>query len=941
MSFLTIPSQEGLFTKVKKEGSSGEGGCYDEGQCNSDEEYEDREETNVRLIPRCSPIPRKRGRSIYDETAEYLKIKDAIPSRRVSFADTTGRDLTDVKEFVQFDSDDEDDARWEEEEAKYRPKIREPTYRINPEWTIPTAAALTKAVHINKVEVESVSPIEDEPLAFIVFIRVLNISFNKTVCIRSTMDSWSTYFDCPADYVQGDGETDKFSFKLSFCPPYLHHGARIEFVVRYETPDGDYWANNSQLNYSVTLLVSYEDDVAQASPFDMPDLTSILKTESSYSMEDSDYFAQFPEKGEDEPVTKPVPDMLKPSPQCPVILQPELDIETADDIPSSPLPANLDIPLADGTLSSATVSLGKQSPHVFSTSTTQANEVLSKPVASEANQLTTEPEPSQELDCELLKLDCEIPKLDSELEEHVPPPLHISIAEASDGKKEEKGGTFQVEPKDSSQPTPMHVPSPLPSNMEEVLDGEKEKEEDSSPSTHLHILTPPHVSIAEASDDKNEEKGGGTSQEEPTDSSSSTPRSSSPTPLHSSMTEASDVDEEGKEEEEGGAFTLEHTEPHSELDPPLTEIQANMPSSLEDVLYQSVLSATPNVVVGKLVEEEEDVEEVEIEVPEHGSKVEEDPRQEAEKDAEEENEKSFRIQETSTSSSSRLEHPSDSTHCKLSRAEEGSKSQIKVFSEASPSLSEESDDKQLTSMDDGMAREDGVLMLEAVGPKLESFQAGGEVGVVVDVVAICPWHPPMVPVTHLGPTGEDRMTQSLASDTAELPNDISQTSHPVSHQRFKRGVAAGLSELAAVLSEDSGNSKQQDDITAREHTTPGLESQTPLGVQCKTLYFAVTENISESSMTMTQDGTSSSNEEDATSADEEEETFQVSSETGLPSRSSEAQITKPLSPQAEPTLDRTLIPSIIFLSVAIGLVVGLHEPSTFLFMGLFLVSLCF
>ncbi|CAB1329890.1 unnamed protein product [Coregonus sp. 'balchen'] len=899
MSFLTIPSQEGLFTKVKKEGSSGEGRCYDEGQCNSDEEYEDSEETNVRLIPRCSPIPRKRGRSIYDETAEYLKIKDAISSRRVSFADTTGRDLTDVKEFIQFDSDDEDNARWEEEEAKYRAKIREPTYRVNPEWTMPTAAALTKAVHINKVEVESVSPIEDEPLAFTGFIRVLNISFIKTVCIRSTMDSWSTYFDCPADYVQGDGETDKFSFKLSFCPPYLHHGARIEFVVRYETPDGDYWANNSHMNYAVTLLVSYEDDVAQDSPFDMPDLTSILKSESSYSMEDSDYFAQFPEKGE----------------------------------------ANLDLPLADGTLSSATVSMGKQSPHVSSTSTTQANEVLSIPVASEANQLTTEPEPSRELDCELLKLDCEISKLDFELKEHVPTPLNISIAEASDDKEEEeKGGTFQEEPKDSSPPTPLHVPSPLPSNMDEVSDGEKEKEEDSSPSTNLHILTPPHVSIAEASNDENEEKGG-TFQEEPKDSSSSTPLSSSPTLLHSSMTEASDVDEEEKEEEEeGGTFTLKHTQPHTELDPPHTEIQANVPSSLEDVLYQSVLSATPDVVVGELVEEEEEnveEKEVEKEVPEQGSKVEVDPRQEAEKDAEEENEKSFRIQEPSTSSSSCLEHPSDPTHCELSRAEDGTKSQIKVSAKASPSLPEESDDNQLTLMDDGMAREDGVLMIEAVGPKLESSQAGGEVG--VGVVATCPWHPPMVTVTHLGPTGEDRMT----SHTAEPPNDVSQMSPLASHQRFKRGVAAGLSELAAVLSEDSGGSKQQDDITASAHTSPGLESQSPLGVQRKTVYLAVTENISESSMTITQDGTSSSNEEDAIMADEEEESFRVSSETGLPSRSSEAQITKPLTPQAEPTLDRTLIPSIVFLSVAIGLVVGLHEPSTFLFMGLFFVSLCF
>uniref|UniRef100_A0AAY5KI04 CBM21 domain-containing protein n=1 Tax=Esox lucius TaxID=8010 RepID=A0AAY5KI04_ESOLU len=253
MSFLTIPPRKGLFTTVKNEGSKGRAECYDEGQCNSDEEFEESEETNVRLIPRSSPIPRKRGQSIYDETAEYLKIKDAITSRRVSFADTIGGDLAHVKEFIQFDSDDENDSRWEEEEAKYRPKISEPTYRVSPEWTTPTATALTKSVHLNKVEVESVSPIEDEPLAFIVFVRVLNISFKKIVCVRSTMDNWSNYFDCPAEYVQGDGETDTFSFKLSFCPPYLHHGARIEFVVRYETPDGDYWANNFHKNYAVTL----------------------------------------------------------------------------------------------------------------------------------------------------------------------------------------------------------------------------------------------------------------------------------------------------------------------------------------------------------------------------------------------------------------------------------------------------------------------------------------------------------------------------------------------------------------------------------------------------------------------------------------------------------------------------------------------------------------
>lgn len=280
MSFLTIPSQDGLFTTVKT------GRSTEEQHSNSpaDEDEDEDTEENVRLLPRSSPTPRKRGRSIYDETAEYMRIRLALPSRRVSFADTTGGELVDVKEFVAFDSDEEDDARWEEEEAKYRPAHREPTYRVIPEFGMPTSTALTHAVHTNKVAVESVSPVEDEPLSFSGFIRVLNISFNKAVYIRSTMDSWATYFDYPADYVQGsnDGETDKFSFKLSFAPPYVTHGSRIEFVVRFETPEGDYWANNSGMNYVITLLLSYEDDLGQASSYDMGDIKSILKPSKMY-----------------------------------------------------------------------------------------------------------------------------------------------------------------------------------------------------------------------------------------------------------------------------------------------------------------------------------------------------------------------------------------------------------------------------------------------------------------------------------------------------------------------------------------------------------------------------------------------------------------------------------------------------------------------------------
>ncbi|KAL1021001.1 hypothetical protein UPYG_G00007450 [Umbra pygmaea] len=635
MSFLTIPDRKGLF---KNEGSPIRAQC-DEGQSNSDEEYEESEETNMRLIPRCSPIPRKRGQSIYDETEEYMKIKDAIPSRRVSFADTLGGDLAHVKEFEQFYSDEEGDARLEEEEAKYRPKTSEPTYRLSPEWTMPTTITLTKAVHTNKVEVESVSTIEGEPLAFTVIIRVLNISFIKTVCVRSTMDNWKTYFDCPAEYLQGDGETDKFSFKLSFCPPYLYHGARIEFVVRYETPDGDYWANNSQMNYAVTLIVSYEDNVAQAKTSDMPYRRSILKTESSYRMDDSDYFEQFTEKNEDEAATKTLAEM-KPTHVCPDVLQPELDLETAEDSHSS-LPANLDLLSADGSLPCTTVSLGKQSPIVSSTSTTNA--LISRPVATQANIMTAKPEPSQELVCDLPIPDCEIPNMDPEQDhlskdtlEHVRPPpalkspLHISIDEASE--------------------------------------------------------TAPTQTIAEGPGGEEEE--GGNSREEPKDSTRLWLSPSVPT-----------VEVEHSDEQLGGTSTWNCAQPY----PCHMDIEANR-SSPEDVLYQKVHLAKLDIL-----RKEEDVME---EVLKQGSKVEEEVlRQEAQIETDEEKQKSFTIQELITTSSSNLNPPSQPAPCKLGTSEDGRKSQFQT-SGTSPPLSEE---KQQTTMDDGLSRGGVVLVMEAVG----------------------------------------------------------------------------------------------------------------------------------------------------------------------------------------------------------------------------------
>ncbi|KAM4610610.1 protein phosphatase 1 regulatory subunit 3A [Polymixia lowei] len=355
MSFLTIPSEEGLFTTVKTGKSAEEADSKSPA-----EEEDDDDDTDVRFIPRCSPVPRKRGQSIFDETAEYMRIHSAIPATRrgVSFADTTGGDLVDVKEFIAFDSDDEDDARFEEESARYRKAQREPTYHVNPEFHVPTESALTQAVQTSKVEVELLSPVEDEPLAFSGVIRVLNVSFHKAVYIRSTMDNWATYFDYPADYVQGsnDGETDKFSFKMCFAPPYITHGSRIEFVVRYETADGDYWANNSLMNYVVTLLISYEDDLAKANT-DRQEIRGILKPPKVYSMDDYDYDNEENPDGDEEQPGTSSSEPYRPKAICPDTIHPEIDLEIEDDPSRPPLPPNQELPSLDGTPSTTTVSL--------------------------------------------------------------------------------------------------------------------------------------------------------------------------------------------------------------------------------------------------------------------------------------------------------------------------------------------------------------------------------------------------------------------------------------------------------------------------------------------------------------------------------------------------------------------------------------------------------
>lgn len=83
-------------------------------------------------------------------------------------------------------------------------------------------------------------------------VRVLNISYDKSVSVRYTTDDWCTHTDSLASYKPGsnDGWSDQFTSTISIINK-LQPGQRIIFAVRYTAGTATYWDNNGGLDYSV------------------------------------------------------------------------------------------------------------------------------------------------------------------------------------------------------------------------------------------------------------------------------------------------------------------------------------------------------------------------------------------------------------------------------------------------------------------------------------------------------------------------------------------------------------------------------------------------------------------------------------------------------------------------------------------------------------------
>ncbi|NXQ55756.1 PPR3A phosphatase, partial [Anthoscopus minutus] len=213
------------------------------------------EDVNTDIKLRFSPRPRRRNSSASEE--EEADTPTSI-SRKVSFADAFGFDLVSVKEFDTWEFSNTGQENYIEDEV-----FPQDEYFFSQQFTLPASQEeLLQKVREQKVMLESVLLLPGIT-SMNGIIRVLNVSFEKQVYVRMTLNNWLSYYDILAEFMPNScgSETDQFCFKISLVPPFQKDGVKVEFCIRYETSVGTFWANNDDKNY--TLICHKKEAVSK------------------------------------------------------------------------------------------------------------------------------------------------------------------------------------------------------------------------------------------------------------------------------------------------------------------------------------------------------------------------------------------------------------------------------------------------------------------------------------------------------------------------------------------------------------------------------------------------------------------------------------------------------------------------------------------------------
>lgn len=188
------------------------------------------------------------------------KTPPGTPGRKkiVRFADVLGLDLADVRTFM--------------DEVPKIPKsayedlivtLQEQTLQLGPpleKVLVPgfqqpgSLPGFMERLRVNQVCLESAAVTDPISLTITGCVRVRNLDFHKSVHIRYSLDSWRSYSDLTASYVENscDGFSDKFSFMM--FGNSLQIGQRIEMAIRFQAKGEQFWDSNYGTNYCFQCL---------------------------------------------------------------------------------------------------------------------------------------------------------------------------------------------------------------------------------------------------------------------------------------------------------------------------------------------------------------------------------------------------------------------------------------------------------------------------------------------------------------------------------------------------------------------------------------------------------------------------------------------------------------------------------------------------------------
>ncbi|TSX03306.1 Protein phosphatase 1 regulatory subunit 3B [Bagarius yarrelli] len=198
------------------------------------------------------------------QQAECLEQKHSKAKKHVSFADHKGLTLAVVKIFSEFDDPIDIPLSIQQlfASALY---ISDEEEKLVLDFKQPSVDYLQFR---QRLERDSVCLehclLKDRAIAGTV--KVKNLSYEKTVKVRITFDTWKSHADVDCQYVNDTylgSEWDTFSFEVKL-PARVELHERVEFAVLYMVNGNTYWDSNRGQNYKITHSILQKPSVSSS-----------------------------------------------------------------------------------------------------------------------------------------------------------------------------------------------------------------------------------------------------------------------------------------------------------------------------------------------------------------------------------------------------------------------------------------------------------------------------------------------------------------------------------------------------------------------------------------------------------------------------------------------------------------------------------------------------